>query len=143
MLMKINCGYCMLILLFVSCISNPPERKCTPEHIPTLESELRTTYTKEPDKALHQMQQLTYLYECTNAEPHKLGNTYLNMGTLYNEEKNDLDSSIIFLSKADSVFQSASDTLGWANISQISGIGRSQKRRFRWSSQNSAGQVII
>ncbi|NNE26756.1 MAG: hypothetical protein HKN09_07925, partial [Saprospiraceae bacterium] len=98
------------------------DKNCTEEQIPLLESQIKTNYNKSPDLALIQMQELIQLYQCSDAEHHKLGNTYLNMGTLYNEEKNKLDSAIIFLSKADAVFQKAKDTLGWANILKYQGL---------------------
>ena len=112
----------LAFFIILGCNPKAAKEQCNTEEIQSLETTLRTQYSKEPVEALKTMHSLLYLYTCSNAAHHKLANTYLNLGTLYDEKFDKLDSSILFLTKADSVFQSYKDTMGWANILKFQGL---------------------
>jgi len=122
-------NFLFLIGLFCTCRSSDSKLEIIPvsgnvcsQNIDSLYGLIGATFENKPRVALMNLRKILSTQSCSDTKYLTIGNCLLNMGSIYHERLNNLDSSIYYLSSSYNVFNTNKDTLNACNVSKYLGL---------------------
>lgn len=117
----------VLIVSILSCKGTPKKVTCNLNQLEELQRKLQIEYTENPQKATETLREIISVQKCGQVDFHRLGQSYLNMGSVFDEKISNLDSAIFYLNKALDIYELHDESLEVANINKYAGLLKAKR----------------